>query len=561
MKKVLLAVVLALLVFLVPVSTTFGTNYFLFDKESNKILFMGENDIQFTEKIDIQKNPDRIMPTDDPDRYLGIYVPEVKKGKEKDAQQGQLIIYNIATGRTEDLVDLGYGPFYYTYTKDYRHFFISYRPTLSAGYYELLHYNIPEKTTERLADLAQNINYLVLSYDETAIYVLIPGEDKKTPGKIQVISYSPFAVSATIPTEVNPRSLFILDSEKLVLVDADETNKKQSGALKMIEVADYSVSQAFKFEAPYKVYNYWYQDDQTLFTTVDAAKGKSFVCKTTFTGIKINEIDSDWFEISYAKDIDSLFLLGKNDFRVIDYGQNEELVCKTGSNVYDKKRYTMSYIPEMKQVIVYCPGGGKVKFIDLAETKMIKVANYGRASAKFGNFMANLIVSVALTSLSYNAYDYGYYTYSVNMFKSGTAVSADSAKSRYYIMRHDTRDITVFEDDFAKVSYLVPEETPITMYQIKKPKLQSLVITGKKIYLINSEDLVLKPIHEFKETVKDCLFLEEENRLILITDRNLLIIDPASMEIKNDFMLYGNPEEKYTRIKKGEQRYYFIREL
>ena len=109
MKRILL-VILILFVISVPTANIFSADYFLFDRENNKILFMGTNDNEFTEKIDMEKNPDRLMPTNDPDKYLAIFAPEVKRGKEKDAQKGQLILYNIATGRTEDLVEIGYGP-------------------------------------------------------------------------------------------------------------------------------------------------------------------------------------------------------------------------------------------------------------------------------------------------------------------------------------------------------------------------------------------------------------------------------------------------------------------
>jgi len=166
----------------------------------------------------MEKNPDRMMPTNDPDKYLAIFAPEVKRGKEKDAQKGQLILYNINSGRTEDLVELGYGPFNWVYTKDHKHFFITYRPALTSDYYELLHYNIAEKTTEKLADFAKNVNDLVLSYDETRLYALIPGDEKskdKEPGKVQVLSFGPLAVVTTLQMDVNPQALFVLGPEKL----------------------------------------------------------------------------------------------------------------------------------------------------------------------------------------------------------------------------------------------------------------------------------------------------------------------------------------------------------
>jgi len=48
MKRILL-VIFALVVLSVPVSTLFSADYFFFDKETNKILFMGAQDTQFVE--------------------------------------------------------------------------------------------------------------------------------------------------------------------------------------------------------------------------------------------------------------------------------------------------------------------------------------------------------------------------------------------------------------------------------------------------------------------------------------------------------------------------------
>jgi len=111
-------VILVLLVLSVPMSPIFSADYFFFDKETNKILYMGAKDTQFAEKIDMEKNPDRLMPTNDPDKFLVIFAPEVKKGHEKDAQKGELTLFNVNSGKTEDLVELGYGPFNWTYSDD-----------------------------------------------------------------------------------------------------------------------------------------------------------------------------------------------------------------------------------------------------------------------------------------------------------------------------------------------------------------------------------------------------------------------------------------------------------
>jgi hypothetical protein len=145
----------------------------------------------------------------------------------------------------------------------------------------------------------------------------------------------------------------------------------------------------------------------------------------------------------------------------------------------------------------------------------------------------------------------------VNLFRNGNAVAANPDKAKFYILRRDTRDITVFQSSFDKPTYIVPKEAPITMYQIKKPNLKTLVVSGKEIYQMNEDDS-LSPVYEFKEPVSDCLFFGEKNRLIILTDRNMLVMDPESLEVKNDMLFFGNPDEKYTRLKKGQMRYDMI---
>jgi hypothetical protein len=542
----------------VPVANIFSADYFLFDRENNKILYMGAGDTQFTEKIDMEKNPDRMMPTDDPNKYLAIFAPEVKKGKEKDAQKGQLILFNIATGRTEDLVDLGYSPFNWVYTKDHRHLFISYRPELTSKYYEILHYDIAGKTTEKLPDYSIKLDDLILSYDEAKLYALIPGEDGKTPGRVDVLSYGPLAVETSIQTDVNPYNLFPLSADKFALIDADEKNRKKTGAIKIYNTSDNTIGEDFKLDPPYKLNSYWYKDDQTLIL-VSNARRNSYAFKVTAAGIKMNEIPTSWLRFKYVKEADSLYLYTSSQFIMIDYTQEKIQSCDAGvlGGFYD-----IEEVPDMKMVVLFNPQGGNVKFINIQDNiKMVKSASCGRASAKFGNFMANLVVSAVLTYGSYsysNGYYYhNYYVYNVNLFRNGNAVAANPDKAKFYILRRDTRDITVFQSSFDKPTYIVPKEAPITMYQIKKPNLKTLVVSGKEIYQMNEDDS-LSPVYEFKEPVSDCLFFGEKNRLIILTDRNMLVMDPESLEVKNDMLFFGNPDEKYTRLKKGQMRYDMI---
>ena len=567
MRRILI-IIMAMVVLSVPVSTIFSADYFIFDKETNKILFMGANDTQFMEKIDIEKNPNLMMPTNDPDEYLAIFAPKVKKGKEKNAQKGQLILFNVKSGKTEDLVDLGFGPFNWTYTDDHKHFFITYRPMLTSDYFELLHYNIEAKTSETMANFAKKINDLVVSADGSRLYVLIPGDEKdkdKTPSEVQVISFGPLAVEKTLPMDVNPQALFALSPEKFVVIDADEKNNKKSGDIKVFKSADCSLSDDFKFDAPYKVKNYLYKDYHTLITMVDAKvdtpSQKSFACKITSDGMKTTEIPDRWHDAKYYKDSakDYLFLFTVGQFIIMDYTQDKLLKCKIDlSSIY----YNINYLPETNLAILFPTQSGNVKFIDLNlnEPKLVESLSCGRTIAKFGNFLSDLVVSVALSELA-SVGSMGYYNiYAVNLFHGGVSVATVPDNSKYYILSRNTRDITIIPATFAfeKPIYIVPQDPPLAMYQVKRPALQILIVSGNEIYQLNTADDSLKSVHAFKELVNDCLFFEGANRLIILTDRDLLVIDPATLEVKNDLMLWGDPDQKYTRLKKGEQRYYFI---
>jgi hypothetical protein len=519
---------------------------------------MGTKDTQFTEKIDMEKNPDRLMPTCDPDKYLAVFAPEVKRGKEGESLKGQLILFNIATGRTEDLVDLGYGPFHWVYTANHRHFFIAYRPDLTAKYYEIIHYNIAEQTTEKLPNYTLKLDDLVLSYDETKLYALIPGEDQKNPGKVDVLSYDPLVVQASIPAEVNPYSLFPLSADQFVLIDADEGNRKKTGVIKIYNSSDNTISQDFKLEPPYRLNSYWYKNDQTLILVSDTRQ-RSYAFKVGADGIAMNEIPKNWRKFKYVKEMDSLLLFTPSEFVKIDYALGVEQSCNAGVLGTE---YDIEELPDMKMAILYSPQGGNVKFIDIQDKMvMVKSASCGRASAKFGNFMANLLVNAMLTYSSYSYYNgyyyHNYYVYNMNLFRNGNAVAVNPDQSKFYILRRDTRDITIFQGNFNKPTYIVPGEPPITMFQIKKPMLQTLVVSGKKIYQLNEDDS-LSLVYQFKEPISDCFFLWEEQRLIILTDRDLMVMDPENLEVKNDFMLWGDPARNYTRLKKSEQQYYLI---
>jgi hypothetical protein len=541
---------------------TLAADYFLFDKETNQILFMGKNDSEFSEKIEMVKNPDYIMATNNPDIYLAIFAPEnvdkKKNNKQAEPQKGRLIIFNVATGRTEDIVELGYAPFRYIYTKDRSHFYISYKPAPDSETLTLLHYDISEKTSEKLEDFAKEVSHFVLSRDETVLYAIIPSNKKiKDPGKIQAINTLPLSIASTIPTENNPYALFCLDSDKLVIIDASTTNRKQSGRLRMVKASDYSIIEEKDFPAPFHIYNYWNPDSDTLITITNRAK-KSYIFRTSPNGIITHEIDSTLLDSKYEADKELLYLLKAEDFQIIDYKNDQVTFCNTDQNYYDQYPYQINLIPNTEQAALFCYAGGKLKLIDLSQNSLLTKVKYGRPGKKFGNFMSNLIVSLALTAAtSYTSGGYTYYTiYAVDLFRNGINIAYD--QSKYLVLSAATKDITVFDKSFESPVYIVPPEDPLIMFQMDRLDSQVLLITENHIFQVNAEDLTLKPIIPFNKEAKGCLLLEEENRFVVMTDQELLVIDSLNFEVKNRFEFFGNPDQEYSRVKENEQRYYFI---
>ena len=110
MKRTLLFLFILSLITLLASVVVLGRDYFLFDLEENKILHMGKDDVAFNKTIGIDKNPQFLMQTGTPDKYLVIFYPIEDKENPQNNIPGKLLIYNNAIGKSEDLIELGYSP-------------------------------------------------------------------------------------------------------------------------------------------------------------------------------------------------------------------------------------------------------------------------------------------------------------------------------------------------------------------------------------------------------------------------------------------------------------------
>lgn len=524
-----------LLLFLLPATGgVWGNEYFLYDLEKNKILVMGDDDTAFTERMTLGKNPDMMMRTNNPNIYLAIFAPRQEKDKQgkiiRNLQPGQLIIVDLKTGRTEDLVELGYPPLIHTYTPDRSHFFITYHPE-PFGPPELLHYDIAAKKSEKYTQLKQAVKCLEISDGRKQLHLVSAAEGDRS-AQVLTFTFSPLTVQSTLSLESNPVKIYELGNERAALI---EVNSKSSGSvpngsLKLIDTALNAVieERRFKFQ---KSNLQWFPKIKTLILIADDNQ-KSRCYKLNRDGFRYYEIPGDWIEAEYYPPQDKLYILNENNLKIIDYPNSASWTVATGPNNSPEK-FHFHHLPGLKLAIIYCYENGLIKFFDTEKNKILSQVKCGRYGQKLLN---------ALTFSSK---------------PTETVVTANQKANRFFVLNRATNDITVFDEKFKRLGYIVPPEPPLAMYQIEKPALQTMVVTGREIYLINDENLSLKPVYSFAAMAEPKIFIEEEKRIIFMTTEELLVLDPATLEPKNTFRLYAPPSQA-AKLKPGYQRYFFI---
>jgi hypothetical protein len=539
-KRQLKSLSLIILLLLFISSGVWANEYFLYDLEKNKILVMGDQETAFTERMDLEKNPDMMMQTSIPNKYLAIHSPGYEQDKQgrivRYFQPGQLIVIDLNTGRTEDLVELGYLPFIRAYTQDHRHFFIVYwsKPD---GMPELLHYNIAEMKSEKLTAFAKQVKLIEVSQDQKQLY-LVTGPEQSNPNhQLLTVNYSPLAVKNTLTIENNPVSLYGLGNDRIALVDMNPkgSNSATNGSIKLIDTKNNLIIEERKFKF-LKSRIQWFSDQKVLILIADD-NNKSRCYKINNDGVRYYEIPGNWIESYYFPKNDILYILTEENLKVIDYQNSATRVVNTDGPNNNPENYHLYYLPNSNFAIIYCFKNGVVKFLDITKHKIIKKVNCGRAGIKF------------LNALLFSWGD------------SNTVVTTNQSASKFFILNRATGDITVFNESFKRLGFIVPSEPPLAMYQIEQPALQTVVVTEKRIYKINDQDLTLAPVYQFKGKSEPAFFMDEAKRVILMTNLEIIVLDPVSLVVKNSFYLYISPNEKYTKLKPGELRYYFIHPL
>lgn len=580
----ILPFLLVLVVFIT--AQAFAKDYFLYDAENQKILHMGGKSTEFVEKLELNKNPDYLMPTDKPDKFLAIYVPETaeeKKGlfgrkKTDTAQSGQLILFNVITGRTEDLVELGYGPFTYHYTEDHKHLVIIYRTgPADDSAFELLYYNIPEQKNQKmiLPKLTKVVNQILISPESKLIYLLLDNTKREltkkesgifakkqeiigTPELVK-LSFSPLAVINELPLESCPLDIYEINPNRIVLVcqdyrqiiDAKDSKGDftKPGFIRIINPKDNSVINEYK-TSRMNIYRRWYKKDKVLilnFITegtgfMGTVGAKEIYLKVSPFEAVTNEFTKPTGNFEYLADKNCLYIVTSDNLTVINYKTGTVTPYETGSNGSYGYYYSFLRLPETDLAVIYQFEKSTVKFFDLKENKLLKKVSCGRGGAKV-----------------FSSIFRGFMGYSTG---TETTISISPDKSKFFIFNKLSDDITVYDQNYEKQAYIVFKgEKCLGMFLVKKPALQTILVTNKKILKMDYDNNALISLYDFTKKIEDALLFSDETRTLVLSDNEIVVLDSQSLQVKNSFKLMTDKKEKYTTLKPGDQRYYFIPSL
>ena len=536
MRKFVGLVALFVLMLMVTTTVWGEGEYFLYDLEKNRILVMNPGEAGFSTGLSLEKNPELMMNTGD-DHYLALFAPLVTTDKQGRItayhRPGQLILFNAGSGRTQDLLDIGYAPYKWAFTADHLQFFITYRPKPNEPY-ELLHYDVMTGKAERLPKFTNQIRGLELSEDGSRIWALV-GSGSQEPPRMLNLSYNPLAIKSQLPLGLNPESLYVLSSERAVVLDSGKEGGTTYGSLKLLDPVNNRVVEERRFK-PQKAYFNWYPEERVLIAGIDE-QSKSRCYKVNRDGFRYYEIPSSWMSLEYLSDQDRLLVLTAENLKLIDYPNSATWVMETGGLNDTPENYQLTRLPGSNLAVIYCPKNGETKFLDLDRKQPVKKVKSGRGGVQF------------LNALCFN-------------FRSAqTVITTNSGTNRFFVLNQATRDITIFDRNFKRLGYLVPPEPPLAMYQIRQSTLQTLVVTAKRLYRIDEAKLALVPIYEFKYRATPAFFQEETGRIVFMTNQELLVLDPGTLKVQNNFYMFGDPKAQYTKLEPGERRYYFIRPL
>lgn len=541
-------IIITILTFLImSISATgLARGYYLYDHEQNVILSLKEDlKGEALKTIGLTKNPDLIMATGISQQYLAVF-DSSQTGRENGKgffQPGKIVVYDADTGRTEDLLEIGFAPYQWIYTKDRLQFFIAYYQSPKRDAVEILQYNIKEKKGTRLTGVGRDITDLRLTYDEKALLAII--DSGKTVQELVKFQIAPFQIKSKLKLGDKTERLYILGPDRGALLSFNQRRSRKDcyGSIKIIDTYGNALVEERKLFHP-NTGVYWYEENLSLFVTngllsENLMEGRIY--KVTDAGIRQHQMPRPWAGFSYFPRQERLYVLNDTSLTLVDYSNNYNRTFKLGSKNYYPGRfyYYFQSLPQTNLAIIVCFDKGYLKFYDLEKNQVLKDSNCGRPGKRF------------LNSLSFKG-----------DLQSQTAFTTNQWQSRYYVLNRATQDITVYDQEFDIMKYLVPNEPPLGIFQINHPKLQTLVVTANGLYRIDEESVNLVPVARFAVRISRVNYLEEkEGSMFLYTDGFLMALEPENLQVKHCFYLYGDPDQKYTKLNNNERRYYFIPEM
>lgn len=545
MKRIIIISMLVFFLLSTP-ATGLTKEYFLYDHEQNVILNVKDNSKAETIKtIGLTKNPDLMMAIGIPDRYLAIFNPfqiEKEKGRTFD-QPGKIVVFDAKVGRTDDLIEIGFAPYQWVYTKDRLHFFIAYYLSPKKEAIEILHYDFNEKKVERISGIVGDLIDLQLTYEEDTLLAIV--DSGKSLRELVQIQITPFQFKSGFEIGAGAERIYILGPDRAALININRkrSRKSGSGVIKIIDTYGNALVEERTLFYP-NIAVFWYAENRSLFVTnglLNDGLMEGRIYKVTGAGIRQHQISSPWAGFSYQPEQDRLYVLNGNALTLIDYHNNFSRTFKLdGPNYYPAQfSYYFQRLSQTNLAIIVCFEKGYLKFYDVEKNQVLKSVKCGRAGKRI------------LNKLTFRG-----------ARESQTVLTTNQRQSRFYVLNRATQDITVYNQEFNVEKYLVPKELPLGIFQINQPDLHTLVVTVKGLYRIDEDSLSLVPVANFALEISKAHYLEEkEGLLFLYTDGFLMIIEPENLQVKHCFYFYGDPNQKYTKLSNSERRYYFIPEM
>lgn len=527
-------------------ATGLAREYYLYDHEQNEILSL-KDDLkgEALKTIGLTKNPDIMMATGISQQYLAVF-NSIELRKEKGPvffQPGKMVVYDTETGRTADFLEIGFAPYQWIYTKDRLQFFIAYYQSPKKDVVEILHYNIKTKKGTRLTGIARQVTDLGLTYDEKGLLAIT--DSGKPVQELVKFQIAPFQQKSELELGGKTERLYILGPDRAALLSFNKRRSRKSnyGSIKIIDTYGNTVVEERKLFHPYTGV-YWHEENLSLFVTnglLSENMMEGRIYKVTEAGIRQHQMPRPWAGFSYFPQQDRLYVLNDTSLTLVDYSDNFSRSFKLSSKNYYPGRfdYYFQSLPQTNMAIIACFDKGYLKFYDLDKNQVLKDSTCGRSGKRF------------LNSISFKG-----------DLQSQTAITTNQWQSRYYVLNRATQDITVYDQEFDIMKYLVPNEPPLAMFQINQPKLQTLVVTAKGLFKIDEEKVDLVPVAKFSVRISRVNYLEEkEGSVFIYTDGFLMALEPEELQVIHCFYLYGDPDQKYTKLSNSERRYYFIPEM